>query len=48
MSRQTWMDRTIEAARDSDIRMPWARRPAPVAPAEEAPAAQTAALRARR
>lgn len=42
MSRQIWMDRTIEATRESDIQMPWARRPAPVQP-EQTPAKQTAA-----
>ncbi|WP_280652844.1 hypothetical protein [Jannaschia formosa] len=34
MSRKTWMDRTIEAARTETVRLPWARtpkdRPAPV------------------
>ncbi|SFI98914.1 hypothetical protein [Jannaschia pohangensis] len=29
MSRKIWMDRTIEAAREADIRMPWSRKPAP-------------------
>jgi len=30
MSRKIWMDRTIEAAREADIRMPWSRGiPAP-------------------
>ncbi|MGB3406053.1 MAG: hypothetical protein WBA67_01025 [Jannaschia sp.] len=31
MSRQTWMDRTIEAARTEDYKMPWQRsaKPAP-------------------
>lgn len=43
MSRQTWMDRTIEAARDADVRLPWSRKPAPV----QAPAQQPAAVRAK-
>lgn len=44
MSRQTWMDRTIEAARETDVQMPWARRrPAPVAIPVQVPAQQTAA-----
>lgn len=25
MSRKIWMDKTIEAARTADIRMPWSR-----------------------
>ncbi|MEL6586412.1 MAG: hypothetical protein AAFY65_03575 [Pseudomonadota bacterium] len=25
MSRQRWMDQTIETARTADIRMPWSR-----------------------
>lgn len=46
MSRQIWMDRTIEAARETDVQMPWARRrPLPATP-EQTPAQQTAALRA--
>lgn len=42
MSRQTWMDSTIEAAREADIRLPWSRKPAPV----KTPAQQPAAIRA--
>lgn len=38
MSRQTWIDRTIETARATDIVLPWTRRPAP-APVREEPAA---------
>ncbi len=29
MSRKTWIDATIEAAREADIRMPWSRKPEP-------------------
>ncbi|MGB3689965.1 MAG: hypothetical protein WBA02_11775 [Jannaschia helgolandensis] len=43
MSRQTWMDRTIEAARIADVRLPWSRKPAPV----PTPAQQPAAIRAK-
>ncbi|CTQ48631.1 hypothetical protein [Jannaschia donghaensis] len=47
MSRQTWMDRTIEAARDADVQMPWTRRrPAPLVLPEQVPAQQTAARQA--
>lgn len=41
MSRKTWMDRTLETAREADVRMPWSRRPV----AEETPV-QTPAARA--
>ncbi|SDY66943.1 hypothetical protein SAMN05444004_102288 [Jannaschia faecimaris] len=44
MSRQIWMDRTIEAAREADLQMPWTRRrPAPATPEQATPAQQTAA-----
>ncbi|CTQ32209.1 hypothetical protein [Jannaschia rubra] len=45
MASQTWMDRTIEATRVSEIVLPWTRRPAPVAAPDQTP--QSAAIRAR-
>lgn len=35
MSRHVWLDRTVEAAREVDLRLPWDRRepPAPAVPA---------------
>ena len=39
MSRHIWLDRTIEAARESEVTMPWSRSPAPVRDTGEAPAA---------
>ncbi len=27
MSRQTWLDRTIAAARDAEVTMPWVKKP---------------------
>lgn len=36
MSRRIWLDRTIDAARAADIRLPWDRRPVPEPTAERA------------
>ncbi len=30
MSRRIWLEETIAAAREADLRMPWDRRPAPL------------------
>ena len=38
MSRQIWLDRTIDAARDAIVRLPWDRRPASEPEREERPA----------
>lgn len=40
MSHHVWMDRTIAAAREAEVTMPWSRRPADKpTPPGEAPAA---------
>lgn len=40
MGRRIWMDRTIEAARATDIVLPWTRRaPRPAEPTATKPAA---------
>ncbi len=41
MSRRIWMDRTIEAAREAEVTMPWSRTPSP-GPAEQACAGEVA------
>lgn len=41
MSRRIWLDRTIEAAREAQVTMPWARPPLPF-PAESAAAVRAA------
>ncbi|WP_281493928.1 hypothetical protein [Jannaschia sp. S6380] len=39
MSRQSWMDHTIETVRATDIVLPWTRRPTPAPDPRDQPAA---------